>query len=335
MIKEEVINKKEEEFKNLHFRMYENKYPEKDDLVYAKVVEIIDNNAYDSLYEYDNIRGMIYSNEVSVKKCKNIKQFISIGKDEVLSVLKVDTKKGFIDLSKKRVSPDETKECKKKFGKSKVVENIVKLLSVHTKKSMGYLYKNIIWPLYKQYEHAYDALQLFLNGDNTIFDNFIITDNIKNELIQIIKNRLIPQPIKIRSRFELTCYSFEGIDAIKNALLNGEKKGTESIPIKFKYICSPLYECSVFTLNKNEAIKVMNIALKEVKKSIEIKGGNFTLKDDPKEVGEKEKSIEEQMKEFSNKSDEEDDEEDDKEINYDEEGIKPDVFNDKCNYIYK
>ena len=70
MIEEEVINKKEEEFKNLHFRMYENEYPEKDDLVYAKVVEIIDNNVYVSLYEYDNIRGMVYSNEVSVKSGK-------------------------------------------------------------------------------------------------------------------------------------------------------------------------------------------------------------------------------------------------------------------------
>ena len=45
---------------------------------------------------------------------------------------------------------------------------------------MEFLYKKIIWPLYKQYEHAYDAFQLYLNGDDTIFDNFKINDNIKN-----------------------------------------------------------------------------------------------------------------------------------------------------------
>ena len=312
---EEAILEKEEEFKNLHYRMYENEYPKEDDLVYAKVVEIKDNMAYVSLYEYDNILGMIYSSEVTVAKCKNINRFTSIGKDEVLIVLNVDKKKGHIDLSKKRVNPDETQEYKKKFRKSKAIENIVKVLSVHTKKSMAYLYKNIIWPLYKKYEHAYDAFQLFLNGDKTIFDDFIFSDNIKNELFQIIKSRLNLQPVKITSLFELTCSSFEGIDAIKTALLNGEKKGSESVPIKFRYIGSPLYECSVSTTNKNEAIKVMNIALKEVKKSIEAKGGNFNLREEPKEIGEKEKSIKEQLEEISNKCDEE---EEDEETNYEE-----------------
>jgi len=99
--------------------MYENIYPEKDELVYAKVVEIKDNNAYASLCEYDNIHGMIYNKEITDKKCKSIRQFISIGKNEVLTVLNVDSNKGFIDLSKKRVGPDEIKECKKNMGNQK------------------------------------------------------------------------------------------------------------------------------------------------------------------------------------------------------------------------
>ena len=329
---EVVINQNEEQYKNLHFRMYENKYPKENELVYAKVVDIIDNSAYVSLQEYDSIQGMLYSDEVSVGKCKNIKQFISIGKDEVLTVLRVDLKRGFIDLSKKRVRPFESKECKIKFGKSKTVENIVKILSVHTSKTMEYLYKNIFWPLYKKYEHAYDGLKLILNGDDSIFDGFKIADNIKNELIQIIKKRLTPEPVKIRSLFELTCFSFEGIDAIKQSLLNGEKKGTESVPIKFRYIRSPLYECSVNIINKKEGIKIMNLALKEVKKSIEAKRGNFCLKVEPEIVGEK--SIKMQIKEFNDKSEEEETEED-KDIDFEEEGIKPDVFTNNCNYIYK
>ena len=155
-------------------------------------------------------------------------------------------------------------------------------------------------------------------------------DNIKNSITQIIKSKLIPQPIKIRSIFELTCFTFDGIDAIKQSLLNGEKKGTENIPIKFRYLRSPLYECSVETYNKNEELNVMNIVLKEVEKSIEDKGGNYSLKVKPEEVEGKEKSIEEQIKECSNnKYDEEED------IKYEEEGIKPDVFTNNCNYIYK
>jgi translation initiation factor 2 subunit 1 len=271
---------------------------------------------------------MLFSGEITLKRVNFINRLLSVGKEEVLRVLRVDTQKGFIDLSKKQVKTDEIDECKKKFGKSKAVEGIVKLLSVHTKKSMEYLYKNLIWPLYKTHEHAYDALKSILNGDDKIFEGLKITDDIKEELIKILKVRLVPQPVKIRSDFKLTCYTFEGIDAIKESLLNGEKKGTEAIPIKFRVIGSPLYECSISTINKKEGIEVMNAALQEVKKSIEAKGGNFLLETNPEVLGENEKSVGEQLREARNKPEEEEQEDEEDNNQEQEEGIKPVNFED-------
>ena len=261
---------------------------------------------------------MLFSGEITLKRVNFLNRLLSVGKEEVLRVLRVDTQKGFIDLSKKQVKPDEIEECKQKFGKSKAVEGIVKKLAVSTKKSMEFLYKNIIWPLYKTHEHAYDALKAVLNGDDQILENLKITPEIKEELMKILKEKLVPQPIKIRSDFKLTCYTFEGIDAIKASLLNGEKKGTENIPIKFRIIGSPLYECSITTINKKEGFEVMKAALAEVKKSIEERGGNFLLETNPEALGENEKSIGEQMREAKNKQEEEEEEEDNE-----EEGIKP------------
>jgi translation initiation factor 2 subunit 1 len=271
---------------------------------------------------------MLFSGEITLKRVNFINRLLSVGKEEVLRVLRVDTQKGFIDLSKKQVKTDEIDECKKKFGKSKAVEGIVKLLSVHTKKSMEYLYKNLIWPLYKTHEHAYDALKSILNGDDKILEGLKITDDIKEELIKILKVRLVPQPVKIRSDFKLTCYTFEGIDAIKASLLNGEKKGTEAIPIKFRVIGSPLYECSISTINKKEGIEVMNAALQEVKKSIEAKGGNFLLETNPEVLGENEKSVGEQLREARNKPEEEEQEDEEDNNQEQEEGIKPVNFED-------
>jgi translation initiation factor 2 subunit 1 len=188
---------------------------------------------------------MLFSGEITLKRVNQINRYLSVGKDEVLRVLRVDKVKGFIDLSKKQVKPDEIEEIKKKFAKSKKVEEIVKELSVHTQKSMEYLYKNIIWPLYKTHDHALDALNLLLNGDSKILENSKITDEIKEELMKILKKKLVPKPVKIRSDFKITCYTFEGSDAIKESLINGEKKGTKEIPISIRYIGSPLYECSV------------------------------------------------------------------------------------------
>jgi len=267
---------------------------------------------------------MLFSGEITLKRVNYINRLLSVGKEEVLRVLRVDTQKGFIDLSKKQVKADEIEECKKKFGKSKAVEGIVKLLSVHTKKSMESLYKTIIWPLYKKHEHAYDALKSLLNGDDKVLEGLKITDEVKEELMKILKVRLVAQPVKIRSAFKLTCYMFDGIDAIKESLLNGEKKGNEHIPIKFRVIGSPLYECTISTINKNEGIEVMNEALQEVKKSIEAKGGNFLIDINPMVLGENEKSIGEQMKEGKNKQEEEEEESEEEEH---QEGINPNQVN--------
>lgn len=282
-------------------------------------MEIVEIGAYVSLLEYDNIRGMLFSGEITLKRVNFLNRLLSVGKEEVLRVLRVDTQKGFIDLSKKQVKPNEIEECKKKFGKSKAVEGIIKKLSVNTKKSMEYLYKNIIWPLYKTHQHAYDALKALLNGDEHILEGLKITDEIKEELMKILKEKLVAQPVKIKSDFKLTCYSFEGVEAIKESLLKGEKKGTESIPIKFRIIGSPLYECSVTTINKREGIEVMKTALEEVKKNIEEKGGKFLLETNPTVLGENEKSIAEQMKDAANKEEEQSEEEEEEQ---EEEGIR-------------
>lgn len=282
-------------------------------------MEIVEIGAYVSLLEYDNIRGMLFSGEITLKRVNFLNRLLSVGKEEVLRVLRVDTQKGFIDLSKKQVKPNEIEECKQKFGKSKAVEGIIKKLSVNTKKSMEYLYKNIIWPLYKTHQHAYDALKALLNGDEHILEGLKITDEIKEELMKILKEKLVAQPVKIKSDFKLTCYSFEGVEAIKESLLKGEKKGTESIPIKFRIIGSPLYECSVTTINKREGIEVMKTALEEVKKNIEEKGGKFLLETNPTVLGENEKSIAEQMKDAANKEEEQSEEEEEEQ---EEEGIR-------------
>lgn len=38
-----------------------------------------------------------------------------------------------------------------------------------------------------------------------------------------VAKKLAPTPVKLRADFELTCFTYEGIDAIKDALLTAKK----------------------------------------------------------------------------------------------------------------
>ena len=45
---------------------------------------------------------------------------VRVGKDEIVSVLRVDKDKGYIDLSKRRVNDEDKKKCENRYEKAKV-----------------------------------------------------------------------------------------------------------------------------------------------------------------------------------------------------------------------
>lgn len=75
-------------------------------------------------------------------------------------VLRVDKEKGYIDLSKRRVSPEDLKACDERFNKSKMVHSIVRHVAETTGVSLQDIQEQITWPLYKEYGHAFEAFKL-------------------------------------------------------------------------------------------------------------------------------------------------------------------------------
>ena len=231
---------------------------------------------------------------VRKRQINDLKKAFPVGKVLVLQVVGVDNVRGYIDLSNEFDNPEEVDKCNLRYAKSKQVENIVKLLALRTYKSMEAIYKKVIWPLYKTHNHALDALEEVIEkGNLSILNRLNINDEIKNELMNILKKSI---PIKIRADFKLTCFNFDGIEAIKEALLKGEKKSTENIQIKLSIIEAPLYRCILTTTNaeKEKGFEIMNQVLEEIKRSIEARNGNYLLKVNPSFFEEDEESLSEE-----------------------------------------
>jgi translation initiation factor 2 subunit 1 len=138
--------------------------------------------------------------------------------------------------------------------------------------SLEALYRAVGWPLYRKYGHAYDAFKLVLSGaEEDIFEGLGLDENIKRDLTTYIKRRLAPQPVKIRSDIEVTCFTYEGIDAIKEALAEGEAVGTPEAPVKIKLIAPPMYVMTCMTLDKDLGIERLNQAIETINRVIRSK----------------------------------------------------------------
>jgi translation initiation factor 2 subunit 1 len=278
---------------NLDSRFYENKYPEIESVVMVNVRNIADMGAYVSLMEYDNIEGMILLSELSRRRIRSIHKLIRVNRNEVVMVLRVDKEKGYIDLSKRRVAPEDVAACEDRFNKAKAVHGVLRHLAERRKYYLEDLYEKIGWPLYKKFGHAYDAFKLAISEDKNVADPFADLDvpqDLKDDLKTYILRRLAPQPIKIRSDIEVSCFTYEGIDAIREALFAGIAVGSEQNPIKIKLIAPPIYVLSTTTLEKDVGINLLNTAIETIKEKISAKGGKIDVKMAPKAVSIKEET---------------------------------------------
>ncbi|KAF8722710.1 hypothetical protein AX14_009648 [Amanita brunnescens Koide BX004] len=289
-------------------RYYEQKYPEIDELVMVQVRQIAEMGAYVKLLEYDNIEGMILLSELSRRRIRSVAKLIRVGRNEVVVVLRVDREKGYIDLSKRRVSAEDITKCEERYMKSKTVASILRHVASKTtmagtdtapeeelqdmdaneEEKLAKLYEQIAWPLGKKYGHPYDAFKLVLTEPDSVFSSLEtpIPPAVYSLLTKTIARRLTPQPIKLRADIELTCYTPSGIDAIKKALRAGEKQSNEAVPIKAKLVAPPLYVLSTNATDKIAAVERLERAIEAIQSTVEEDGGNLVLKMKPKAVSE-------------------------------------------------
>lgn len=280
--------------KNLECRFYENEFPELESLVMVNVRNIADMGAYVSLLEYNNIEGMILLSELSRRRIRSIHKLIRVGRNEIVMVLRVDQEKGYIDLSKRRVSPEDVAACEDKFKKANAVHGVLRHMADRKGLYLKELYEKIGWPLYRKYGHAYDAFKLALReGEAGVVDPFEELDipvELKTELKSNIRRRLAPKPVKIRADIEVSCFTYEGIDAIREALFAGIACGGENTAIKVKLIAPPIYTISTMSLEKDAGIALLTKAIEKIQESIVPKGGKMEVKLAPKAVSDKDEA---------------------------------------------
>jgi len=110
------------------------------------------------------------------------------------------------------------------FERAKNVNLIMKLTAFNLQCSTMELYEDFGWDLYDKFNHAYDAFKLCLSDPEIVFSKITITDKQKEALLSNIHKKMAAAPIKLRSRFNLQCYTYEGIEAIREALLEAKKQ---------------------------------------------------------------------------------------------------------------
>ncbi|XP_016497175.1 eukaryotic translation initiation factor 2 subunit alpha homolog [Nicotiana tabacum] len=318
---------------NLECRMYEAKYPEVDQAVMIQVKSMADSGAYVSLLEYNNIEGMILFSELSRRRIRSISSLIKVGRIEPVMVLRVDHERGYIDLSKRRVSEEDIQGCEERYNKSKLIHSIMRHVAETMNIDLEDLYVHVGWPLYRKYGHAIEAFKLIVNDPDPILNSLTreiketgpdgqevtkvvpaLSEKVKDVLVKNIRRRMTPQPLKIRADIEMKCFQFDGVIHIKEAMRKAEAAGNQDCPVKIKLVAPPVYVLNAQTLDKEQGIAVLSKAIAACTQEIERHKGKLTVKEAPRAVSEREdKLLAEQMAKLGRENEERSGDEDSEE----------------------
>ncbi|KAH0472284.1 MAG: uncharacterized protein KVP18_004857 [Porospora cf. gigantea A] len=290
---------------NDDLRFYEQKYPQVDEVVQVKVNAIQDVGAYGTLLEYNNLEGMILKSELSKRRFRSVNKLIKVGRVECVMVVRVDAEKGYIDLSKKRVSLEDIALCEDRYSKSKKVQQTIRHVAATFDIPVERLNELIVWPLQHRYHHVLDAFKEAAINPQEVFSHVqpgILPNGVIDAVINDIKMRLSPSILKIRARCEVSCSGYEGVEAVKAALIQGrsssrielpepekdekddseEKVGKQKLKgeereVSVRLVSPPEYAVVVSTFDKEGGIARVKRTLEVIEQKImEFEGGGFS-----------------------------------------------------------
>ena len=242
-------------------------YPSKGEFVIGTVTRVLDFGAFVSLDEYENKEGMVHISEVAPGWIKDIRDHVKKGQKVVCKVLNVNPKRGHIDLSIKDVNERQRRE---KLQEWKSELKAFKWLEIAGEKA-NVSFRDLIKigkKLMDEYDSVYSAFE------DAAFEGYSVLEPIAGEKLakameEIARENIKPQKVEVRGYFELKCFSPDGVEKIKKALMEAYKI-KNGVEMKIEYVGAPKYRITIeaedYKTAENVLKKVSNKVLKTIKK---------------------------------------------------------------------
>ncbi len=246
-------------------------FPQEDELVFCTVTKIFHSSVFVVLDEYER-SGMINISEIAPGRIRNIRDYVTQGKKIVCKVLRIDEKKGHIDLSLRRVNEMERKRKLEEIKQEQKAEKIIELAAKQLKIKTEELYEKVANKVFEKHPYLFLFFKDVGKEKSQIKD--LGLDKKETDILQeIVGEKFKPAKIEIKGVFDLKSYEPDGVDVVKKILSSIEKTAGISI----SYLGGGCYRVAVEAGSYKEAEKILAKVETKVLSEIKKKGeGSFS-----------------------------------------------------------
>lgn len=195
-----------------------HKWPQEGDLVVATVHKVLNYGAFAKLEEYPGEEAFIHISEVSAGWVKNIRDYVRENQKIVARVLRVNPKKGHVDVSMKRIREDQRT---RKIQQWKIEQKAEKLLEFAAKsigKDLDAAYDEVGYGMMDEFGDLYGAFEISAeDGKDSLIERGM-DETWAAAITEVAKKNISPPEVQITGYVDLTSYASDGVEIIRNAL---------------------------------------------------------------------------------------------------------------------
>ncbi len=218
-------------------------WPEPEHYVICTIQELNPNSAVAVLDEYNGKRGMIHVSEVANTVVRDIRRFVKVGEKEVAKVLFVDSARGFVGLSLKRVKPSIRREKILEFKNEKKADKFLNFAAKSLKKTLKEAYDEAGVLLMEKYSGLlYPAFERAKAEGKEALINDGVPADWAAAIAEVAEKNIKEKEVKKTVILSLETFAPDGINAIKKSL---ELKEGDAKGVKVKYISAPKFRLTV------------------------------------------------------------------------------------------
>jgi translation initiation factor 2 subunit 1 len=249
-------------------------FPAEGEFVVATVTSIRNFGAFVTLDEYNNREAFIHLSEVATGWVKYIRDHIREGQKIVARVLRIDTSKGQVDLSLKRINDHQRREKIQSWKNEQRAVRLLALVAQGLKIEVEKAESEFASELVERHGSLFHAFEL-ASADPKKFQKDHGKAAWVNAFLRVAEENLVPPHVSISGILEVRDPSPDGVEHVRAALVAAEKIDPESVTVQ--YVGAPRYRVQVQGTQYKQVEEVLKRATEAALQKIKADGGEGTF----------------------------------------------------------
>ncbi len=254
--------------------------PSVGELVVGTVTRVFDYGAYMTLDEYGGKEAYLPWSEVSSKWVRDIRSVVREGQKVVVKVIRVDRRKGHIDVSLKRVNPSEQRKKILEWKRAQRAEKILEMAARSINKTLDEAYDEVGWKLEDYYGEIYAAFEEAAYKGEDVLREAGVPEEWIEPLMEQIRKHITIKKVKICGVITMFSLEPDGVDRIRKALGEPLKElpMSKDTAIRVYSVGAPRYRVEIIANDYKTAEKILQSYLNIVEKLSEELNLNYEFR---------------------------------------------------------